>query len=297
VKSALASALQGDTSGEASGDTSGDASGDTSDVADADADAGSSPTFLQKSSSSQMSAGSVLAGMLLEMYAEVIPNVELGKLAESKLTVAKLQSVGSGLRAADQKGSKPTGPEKSCAYFQGHAQTAAPVLKAAHAAEAAKRALTEALSRQTALVEEQTARSQLQKAVQKDLESLNTLLTLAKEGVDGTPISAMQFVRDASAELQDVVSMALEKRSAVAKEQGSVLEGLSKMITEAGNDVKQSQLVEKQAAVDLETAQKQVASIQSACTAEFQRMDQQRRPTHVLAHAVNMAVSAAHGSQ
>merc|ERR1712232_750869 len=98
--------------------------------------------------------------------------------------------MGKQLHAADPMNSpnKVTGTgkeaqaERLCFYFEKNEQSAAPIHQALAHLENATNALIVSQSNRAAIAEEVSARTQLQKTMQSDIQNLNVLLELQKRG-------------------------------------------------------------------------------------------------------------------
>ena len=180
--------------------------------------------------------------------------------------------------------------EQWCLYFQKNAQSAVPVNKAAAVVEQASNELAEQESQHSALEEEVDARSQLQKTVEQDVQSLTTLLNVAKAGMKVSDVTSMekqvakaanqvalgeaaQGFKAGHAELADALEGALRERTAVLEAQHKKLDELNAMLKEsaAARAEKQTKAVQSQAA--MEAARKKIASVQASCDATLGQVE------------------------
>jgi len=271
-------------------------------------------SLLEASSVSVDLSRMAAASIALEQYAEVLQSKPLKQLAKAKLSPAKLQALYQQLRNVDPMVSNGPAPahgkqakaEQMCQYFQEHMQAAAPVQKAVALVETASNDLAAAVSSHAAIQEEVDARTQLQKTVAQDMSSLTTLVDLAKQGEDASSLvllekdltgaaaddlsASVARVEGAHEELQDLLDMALEKRTAVLQAQRQKLVQLqaSEKQADAVLAQKKNRAASSQAAIEM--ARKKISGITRSCDATMDALARRRHAGHMEAHAIEVAL-------
>lgn len=264
------------------------------------------------------------ASVVLEEYAGVLHSKQLQHLARARLGRAKLAALWEKLHAMDpllhpevsaSHSKKVQQAEQWCQYFQRNEQSAAPVHQAVAKLENATNQLAEAASRRSALVEEVDARTQLQKTVMQDVQSLTALLKVAREGQDTASLlqagrgeaAAAGGVAGAAAELEALGSAAADLRAghdelldtleAVMRKRGLVLEAyrtslarLQREVADADRELagKKAQVAKSQQGV--EDARKHLAGIRASCEAALGALAKRRRAGHREVRAVEVAL-------
>jgi len=259
---------------------------------------------------------------VLQQYAEVLHSKQLQLLAHAHLAPAKLAALWKRLQtvdplrnatAASSKG-KQAQAEQWCTYFEQNEQTAAPVRQAIAQVEKTSSELVQMKSQSAAIAEEVDARTQLQKTVERDVQSVTSLLELARKGKD---TSAMESVKLSSSEgadaarvwgmasegvkamheeLEDLLETTLTERKAVLNVQNAKLTQLqqAKRVSDANLAQKQAQVADARAT--MKAAQEKRRSIQKSCDATFDTLERQRHTAHMEAHAIEMALDVLGGS-
>jgi hypothetical protein len=270
--------------------------------------------FLEASAVSVDMSRMAAASAVLEQYAEVLKSKPLRQLAKAKLSPPKLEALYQQLRNVDPlvgkvpvvTQGKQAQAEQMCKYFQEHMQAAAPVQKAVSLVEAASNSLAESVSKQAALLEEIDARTQLQRTMEQDLSSLNSLVTLAKQGEDTSALEALgkqltgeaamavgasaEGMEGAHAELKDLLDMAIEKRSEVLEAQRAKLAQLKVDVKNADADLAQKKGKAAASQASMETARKKLAGITTSCDATLDALARRRHAGHMEAHAIEIAL-------
>jgi len=270
--------------------------------------------FLEASAVSVDTSRMAAASAVLEQYAEVLKSKPLRQLAKAKLSPPKLEALYQQLRNVDPlvgkvpvaTQGKQAQAEQMCKYFQEHMQAAAPVQKAVSLVEAASNSLAESVSKRAALLEEIDARTQLQRTMEQDLSSLNSLVTLAKQGEDTSALEALgkqltgeaamavgasaEGMEGAHAELKDLLDMAIEKRSGVLEAQRAKLAQLKVDVKNADADLAQKKGKAAASQASMETARKKLAGITTSCDATLDALARRRHAGHMEAHAIEIAL-------
>lgn len=259
------------------------------------------------------------ANALLAQYGDLLKSKPLQQLVQAKLSVPKLQSLWHQLQSVDPLSNslisvatgKQAQAERWCRYFQSNAQSAAPVHQAVAAVEKAQNVAIEAQSRQAALVEEVAARTQLQKAMQTDIDILAKLLEMTKRGEDLTEVKSLQQqvasegaeantledmdvaleqLHDSHSEIADLLELALQKRQDVYKTQQEKISELQGVVQAAKFVVSQKQADVDKAQTTLHNERQKLAAIQKSCTGVMALLEQQKHSSHMATHAVGMTL-------
>jgi len=272
-------------------------------------------SFLEASSVSVDSSRITVASTVLQQYGEVLKSKPLQQLAKAKLSPAKLTALYQRLRNVDPlagtggpiiaKG-KQVRAEQMCQYFQEHMQTAAPVQKAVTLLEDASNDLAETVSSHAALLEEMTARTQLEKTMQQDMSSLAALSGLAKKGEDASALEALvkqlsgaaassvgasaAHVEDAHSEMKDLLDLTLKKRLAALNAQRKKIRQLQGSVKDAEEMVAQRKLHASQSQTAMETASRKLSGITASCDTTLNALAHRRHAGHMEAHAIEMAL-------
>lgn len=280
----------------------------------------SGTSFLESSAVREDSSRIKVASTVLDQYSDVLRSKPLRQLAKAKLSPVKLQALYQQLKNVDPlAGSgivlvqgKQARAEQMCQYFQDHVQVAAPVQKAVALVETASNELAESVSRRAAILEEIDARTQLQKTMEQDITSLNTLAGLAKQGEDATALEALGKqlsgaaatalgssageLKQAHAEMKDMLDLALRKRSAALQVQLKKLVNLKGAVKDADNDLAQKKQRAAQSQADIQTARIKLAGITASCDTTLNALAHRRHAGHMEAHAIEVALKVL-GSQ
>jgi len=271
------------------------------------------PSFLEASAYTVDMARLTAATTVLEQYAEVLKSKPLHQLAKAKLSPPKLLALYQQLRNVDPLVGKPVPTqgkqaqaEQMCKYFQEHMKSASPIQKAVSLVETASNKLAESVSRRAALLEEIDARTQLQRTMEQDMSSLNTLALLAKQGEDTSALqalgkqltgaaamavgSAAEGVEGGHAELKDLLDLAVEKRTLETKAQHSKLAQLQGEVKKADSSLSQTKKNAAASQASMAKARKKLASITKSCDATLDALAVRRHAGHMEAHAIEVAL-------
>jgi len=276
-------------------------------------------SFLESSAvSTDMSRRSV-ASTVLDEYGEVLRSRPLMQLAKAKLSPVKLAALYQQLRHIDPLAAtapvlvqgKQAKAEQMCKYFQEHMQAAGPVQKAVSLVEAASNELAESVSRRAALLEEIEARRQLQKTMEQDVASLTTLAGLAKQGEDVSALDALakqltgaaaitvdksaDFLEGAHEEIQDLLSLALKKRSAALQAQNKKLTHLQSAVANADTDLSAKKMRASTSEAAMQTARGKLSGITTSCDTTLNALAHRRHAGHMEAHAIEVALKVLGG--
>jgi hypothetical protein len=271
-------------------------------------------SFLEASSVAVDSSRIAVASAVLEQYSEVLRSRPLQQLAKAKLSPVKLQELYQQLRNVDPlAGSvtilaqgKQARAEQMCKYFQNHVQVAGPVQKTVSLVEVASNELAESVSRRAALLEEIDARTQLQKTMEQDTASLTMLANLAKKGEDASGLEALEKqltgveanaigastgeLKEAHAELKDLLDLSLRKRTAALQDQREKLSQLQSDVKKAEADLAAKKQRAATAQATMETARRKLAGITTSCDSTLNALAHRRHAGHMEAHAIEVAL-------
>jgi hypothetical protein len=292
---------------------------------DSDSDDDGAASFLQIASKERVAlradaSQDSAALIVLAQYAEVLQSQPLRHLAQARLSPAKLTALWQRLEAVDPlthpnavaaKG-KQAQAEQWCVYFQRHEQAATPVRQAAARVENASSALAELSSSRAAMAEEVDARTQLEKTVEQDVQSLSTLLELARQGEEVSRLRAaaeglasgvngmseelmslgasVEAIQEGQVQLADALQAAMERRKQALEAQSAKLAELQQE-----EDMQQKELLKKKNEVsrrraEVASAQKSIAGIQTSCDATLESAEKRKRVGHMEVHAIETAL-------
>eukprot|EP00927_Polykrikos_kofoidii_P077333 TRINITY_DN74284_c0_g1_i1.p1 TRINITY_DN74284_c0_g1~~TRINITY_DN74284_c0_g1_i1.p1 ORF type:complete len:1224 (-),score=273.79 TRINITY_DN74284_c0_g1_i1:374-3697(-) len=257
----------------------------------------------------------VAAAALLKRFADVLRSSTLLQLANMQLDSGKLALLAKKLKQTDPlahpqapllRGSRELQAKQWCSFFEEHAESSDPLKRAVGNVSAARTATTEAAGKHAALVEEIDARTQLQRTVEQDAQSLSSLLAAEEERVKAltsqvtyqtkgeqsvlSVVAAMQSIEDAHEELRDAVDSILQQRRAVAEAQRVRLVELQSEAQNAKRDFEKKKTAEESADSRLAAARKQLDSIRRSCDAAHLDFEHRRHAGHMEARAVQLAL-------
>jgi len=286
-------------------------------------------SFLEVAALVQRLEGSTSGGRLaaavavVAQYAEVLHSAALRKLAQADLSAPKLKTLlqqltvvdplrhnGIGTAAATVPRGKVAEAERSCWYFLQHERSIAPVHKAVVKVERSSNELAESVSRRASIAEEVAARTQLQKAIEQDVKSLSTLLSLARRGKDVSDIEsageeqltganlisfaeAAESARAAHVELADLLEVALGKRYKALKDQRQKVAHLRSAMQVADRDLARKKVQASRATSGLEALRRKLSGIQTRCNATLGAAERRRHAGHMETRAIEMALKVA----
>merc|ERR1719329_424958 len=249
------------------------------------------------------------ANAVLAQYAQSLQSKPLQQLVQAKLSPPKLAALFQKLQSVDplkHPSHSSEQAEQACLFFEDNAQSAAPVTQTAFKVERGSNDVAEALSHQSALLEEMSARTQLQRTMEQDVSSLTTLLKTARQGQDVSGLNtaeaqldkqgrtstgaelavAADGVQSAHAELADLLEMALQKRSLALKTQEGkvVLLQVEQKTVSANVDEKRALVSHAEAA--MKAAEQKLSGIQAKCGQALASLEQRRHTGDVETHAI-----------
>jgi len=258
---------------------------------------------------------------LLQQYADVLKSTALRQLAQAKPSPPKLAALSKRLSAVDplvHPGASTSlkreqQAEQWCLYFEKHQQSVAPMQKALAQLEEANVQFSNISSQRAAVAEEVDARTQLEKAVEQDLQGLSSMLALLQRAEDGPSFSA-QEAQSASAapeppakallnlgeavaswrsshmELVDIIRAALRSRSITLGAQRARLLALQQEAAEKERAVSKEQAEVTSAQNKVSAIRSKLTKIGATCEATLTNLERRRHAGHMEAHAVDMAV-------
>mmetsp|Transcript_88669 Transcript_88669/g.156975 ORF Transcript_88669/g.156975 Transcript_88669/m.156975 type:complete len:1226 (+) Transcript_88669:24-3701(+) len=278
-------------------------------------------SFLEVGASDSDKSGALAAGMVLDEFAEVLHSQPLRQLSKAHLSQSKLSDLFRQLRDVDplthnsNTGSAATSgkqaqAEQWCLYFQQHVESATPMQQAVARVEAASNELAKVVSHRAALLEEVNARKQLQRTVEKDVESLTALSKgvqqepdarlhsfqqhLAARAAGGKAAAAVAAAAEGShagrEELQDLLEGSLQKRASVVKAQRQKIADVQVEIKNSDVEVSKKKAEASSAQAGIETLRSKLSGIQASCNAALGTMEHRRHAGHMEAHAIDLAL-------
>merc|ERR1719329_453122 len=271
-----------------------------------DADA---PVLIEEATVAVDASRMQAADALLAQFAQTLQSKPLQQLVQAKLSPPKLSALFQKLQGVDplkHPSHSSEQAEEACLFFEDNAQSASPVTQSAVKVEAASNDVAEALSHQSALLEEMSARTQLQRTMEQDVSSLTTLLKTARQGQDVSGLTTAEAqldkqgrasagaelavaaggVQAAHAELADLLELTLQKRTLALKTQASKVALLQTEQKTVNANVGQKKAFVSQAEVEMKAAEKKLSGIQSACGQALSSLEQRRHTGHMEAHAI-----------
>lgn len=254
---------------------------------------------------SRMQAGNAV----LAQYAQTLQSKALQQLVQAKLSPPKLAALFQKLQSVDplnHPSHSSEQAEQACLFFEDNAQSAAPVTQAAFKVEKGSNDVAEALSHQSALLEEMSARTQLQRTMEQDVSSLTTLLKTARQGQDISGLTtaeaqldkqgrtssgaelgvAAEGVQAAHAELADLLELTLQKRTLALKTQETKVALLQTEQKTVNGNVAQQKSVALQSETEMKAAEQKLSGIQAACGQALASLEQRRHTGHMEAHTI-----------
>jgi hypothetical protein len=271
-----------------------------------DADA---PVLIEEATVAVDASRMQAADALLAQFAQTLQSKPLQQLVQAKLSPPKLSALFQKLQSVDplkHPSHSSEQAEQACLFFEDNAQSASPVTQSAVKVETANNNVAEALSHQSALLEEMSARTQLQRTMEQDVSSLTTLLKTARQGQDVSGLTTAEAqlnkqgrtssvaelavaaggVQAAHAELADLLELTLQKRTLALKTQASKVALLQTEQKTVNANVDQKKTLVSQAEVDMKGAEKKLSGIQAACGQALSSLEQRRHTGHMEAHAI-----------
>jgi len=249
------------------------------------------------------------ANAVLAQYAQSLQSKALQQLVQAKLSPPKLAALFQKLQSVDplkHPSHSSEQAEQACLFFEDNAQSAAPVTQASLKVEKGSNDVAEALSHQSALLEEMSARTQLQRTMEQDVSSLTTLLKTARQGQDISGLStaeaqlekqgrtssgaelgvAAEGVQAAHAELADLLELTLQKRSLALKTQETKVALLQTEQKTVVSNVAQKKTLALQSETEMKGAEQKLSGIQAACGQALSSLEQRRHTGHMEAHTI-----------
>lgn len=249
------------------------------------------------------------ADVVLAQFAQTLQSKPLQQLVQAKLSPPKLAALFQKLQSVDplkHPSHSSEQAEQACLFFEDNAQSASPVTQSAFKVEKGTNDVAEALSHQSALLEEMNARIQLKRTMEQDVSSLTTLLKTARQGQDISGLStaeaqldkqgrtssgaelavAAEGVQAAHAELGDLLQLTLQKRSLALKTQEAKVALLQTEQKTVNVNVDQKSALVSQAAAEMKAAEQKLSGIQAACGQALASLEQRRHTGHMEAHAI-----------
>jgi DNA repair exonuclease SbcCD ATPase subunit len=260
-----------------------------------------------------------VASTVLDQYSAVLSSKPLRQLAKAKLSPLKLQALYKELRDIDPLAGnghvvaegKVARAEQMCNYFQDHVQAASPVQKTVTLLETATNELAQSVSARAALVEEIDARSQLQKTMEQDITSLKALSAEAQKGEDASALETWEKslagkaaatvgasageLKEAHAELKDLLDLTLQKRSAALDAQHAKLAQLQSAVKAADADLAVKKAHASKMQASMEVAQRKLSGITSSCDTTLNALAHRRHAGHMEAHAIEVTLKVLGG--
>merc|ERR1719223_1931871 len=249
------------------------------------------------------------ANAVLAQYAQTLQSKPLQQLVQAKLSPPKLAALFQKLQSVDplkHPSHSSEQAEQACLFFEDNAQSAAPLTQTASKVEEGMNDVGEALSHQSDLLEEMSARTQLQRTMEQDVSSLTTLLKTARQGQDVSGLKtaeaqldkqgrtssgaelavAADGVQSAHAELADLLELTLQKRSLALKAQEAKVALLQNEQKTVNANVDQKRSLVSHAEVSMKAAEQKLSGIQAACGQALASLEERRHTGHMEAHAI-----------
>merc|ERR1719329_1396086 len=254
---------------------------------------------------SRMEAGNAV----LSQFAQTLQSKPLQQLVQAKLSPPKLAALFQKLQSVDplkHPSHSSEQAEQACLFFEDNAQSAAPLTQTASKVEEGMNDVGEALSHQSALLEEMSARTQLQRTMEQDVSSLTTLLKTARQGQDVSGLNAAKAqldkqgrtsagavlavaadgVQSAHAEIADLLELTLQKRSLALKTQEAKVALLQTEQKTVNANVDQKRALVSHAEAEMKAAEQKLSGIQTACGQALASLEHRRHTGHMEAHAI-----------
>lgn len=267
------------------------------------------------------------ANAVLEQYAEVLDSQPLHRLAAAHLGADKIVALSRSLEAVDPMKSSPkdavhgenADQEKYCLNFLQNAEAVVSLPQAIALVEKSTDELSESTAKRAALAEEVAARTQLQKTMEQDVQSLSAMLAVVRKAQDMSKVESAESdlaahavqgagkalgefgeaageLQAAHSELEDSLQSALEERQAVLAWQQGKLSELQKTTQDADKelDEKKEQVATSQSS--MEAAKKKLAATETSCSTTLDALEHRRHASHMEARAIE-AVRQVLGAQ
>jgi len=265
------------------------------------------------------------ANIVLDQYAQVLRSQTLQQLANAKLSPPKLAALWERLQQVDPLTNpgavavperRQAQAEQLCQYFEKNEQSAAPAHQAVVQLEKASNQLAESVSQRAALAEEVDARTQLQRTVEQDVQSLSGLLNATQQELtslssedlpalwpSGIGVArelmnlgaATEAVQAEHTELVDLLEAMQQRRVRVLEAQRVKVAQLHTAMGAADKTVAEKKALVTRSHEGIEAARQRLAGIRASCSATLGALGRRRHAGHMEAHAVEVALQVLRG--